>query len=222
MTKKVAVILSGCGVYDGAEIHESVITLLRLDQRGAQVQCFAPNIPQLHVIDHLTGEQTSETRNVLVESARIARGQVKDIREADVSEFDALIVPGGFGAAKNLSNFAVEGDKCTVQPEVLALAEAFAEAGKPVGLMCISPALAAKIYGPGVVCTIGNDAGTSAAVVKMGGTHEECDVLDIVEDTQRKLVTTPAYMLATSISDAASGINKLVDRVLELTHANDH
>lgn len=222
MTKKVAVILSGCGVYDGAEIHESVITLLRLDQRGAQVQCFAPNIPQLHVIDHLTGEQTSETRNVLVESARIARGQVKDIREADVSEFDALIVPGGFGAAKNLSNFAVEGDKCTVQPAVLALAEAFAEAGKPVGLMCISPALAAKIYGPGVVCTIGNDAGTSAAVVKMGGTHEECDVLDIVEDTQRKLVTTPAYMLATSISDAASGINKLVDRVLELTHANDH
>ncbi|POF87157.1 isoprenoid biosynthesis glyoxalase ElbB [Pseudomonas putida] len=222
MTKKVAVILSGCGVYDGAEIHESVITLLRLDQRGAQVQCFAPNIPQLHVIDHLTGEQTSETRNVLVESARIARGQVKDIREADVSEFDALIVPGGFGAAKNLSSFAVEGDKCTVQPEVLALAEAFAEAGKPVGMMCISPALAAKIYGPGVVCTIGNDAGTSAAVVKMGGTHEECDVHDIVEDTQRKLVTTPAYMLATSISDAASGINKLVDRVLELTHANDH
>lgn len=222
MTKKVAVILSGCGVYDGAEIHESVITLLRLDQRGAQVQCFAPNIPQLHVIDHLTGEQTSETRNVLVESARIARGQVKDIREADASEFDALIVPGGFGAAKNLSNFAVEGDKCTVQPEVLALAEAFAEAGKPVGLMCISPALAAKIYGPGVVCTIGNDAGTSAAVVKMGGTHEECDVHDIVEDTQRKLVTTPAYMLATSISDAASGIYKLVDRVLELTHANEH
>ncbi|RZI90474.1 MAG: isoprenoid biosynthesis protein ElbB [Pseudomonas sp.] len=222
MTKKVAVILSGCGVYDGAEIHESVITLLRLDQRGAQVQCFAPNIPQLHVIDHLTGEQTSETRNVLVESARIARGQVKDIREADVSEFDALIVPGGFGAAKNLSNFAVETDKCTVQPDVLALAEAFAEAGKPVGLMCISPALAAKIYGPGVVCTIGNDAGTSAAVVKMGGTHEECDVHDIVEDTQRKLVTTPAYMLATSISDAASGIYKLVDRVLELTHANDH
>nr|WP_314876954.1 isoprenoid biosynthesis glyoxalase ElbB [uncultured Pseudomonas sp.] len=222
MTKKVAVILSGCGVYDGAEIHESVITLLRLDQRGAQVQCFAPNIPQLHVIDHLTGEQTSETRNVLVESARIARGQVKDIREADVSEFDALIVPGGFGAAKNLSNFAVEGDKCTVQPDVLALAEAFAQAGKPVGLMCISPALAAKIYGPGVVCTIGNDTGTSAAVVKMGGTHEECDVHDIVEDTQRKLVSTPAYMLATSISDAASGIYKLVDRVLELTHANDH
>lgn len=221
MTKKVAVILSGCGVYDGAEIHESVITLLRLDQRGAQVQCFAPNIAQMHVIDHLTGEEMPESRNVLVESARIARGEVKDIREADVEDFDALIVPGGFGAAKNLSNFAVEGDNCTVQPDVLALAEAFAEAGKPVGLICISPALAAKIYGPGVVCTIGKDAGTAAAVVKMGGTHEECDVHDIVEDVQRKLVTTPAYMEAKSISEAASGIYKLVDRVLELTHQND-
>ncbi|MFV3404912.1 isoprenoid biosynthesis glyoxalase ElbB [Pseudomonas sp. NY15463] len=221
MTKKVAVILSGCGVYDGAEIHESVITLLRLDQRGAQVQCFAPNIAQMHVINHLTGEEMRESRNVLVESARIARGEVKDIREAKVEDFDALIVPGGFGAAKNLSNFAVEGDKCSVQPDVLALAQAFADARKPVGLICIAPALAAKIYGPGVVCTIGSDADTAAAVVKMGGTHEECDVHDIVEDTQRKLVTTPAYMEAKSISEAAGGIYKLVDRVLELTHEND-
>ena len=221
MSKKIAVILSGCGVYDGAEIHESVITLLRLDQRGAQVQCFAPNIAQLHVINHLTGEEMPESRNVLVESARIARGNIKDIREADVEDFDALIVPGGFGAAKNLSNFAIEGAGCTVQPEVLALAEAFAEAGKPVGLICISPALAAKIYGPGVTCTIGNDADTAAAMNKMGATHADCAVTDIVEDKARKLVSTPAYMLAQSISEAASGINKLVDRVLELTHEND-
>ncbi|AZV29683.1 MULTISPECIES: isoprenoid biosynthesis glyoxalase ElbB [Pseudomonas] len=221
MSKKVAVILSGCGVYDGAEIHESVITLLRLDQRGAQVQCFAPNIAQLHVINHLTGEEMPESRNVLVESARIARGNVKDLREADVEDFDALIVPGGFGAAKNLSNFAIEGAGCTVQPQVLALAEAFAEAGKPVGLICISPALAAKIYGPGVTCTIGNDADTAAAMNKMGATHEDCAVTDIIEDKARKLVTTPAYMLAQTISEAASGINKLVDRVLELTHEND-
>jgi len=219
--KKVAVILSGCGVFDGAEIHESVITLLRLDQRGAEVQCFAPNIAQMHVLNHLTGEEMPESRNVLVESARIARGNIKDLREADAKDFDALIVPGGFGAAKNLSNFAVEGPGCSVHPDVLALAEAFAEAGKPVGLICISPALAAKIYGPGVVCTIGNDADTSAAIVKMGGTHEECDVHDIVEDTQRKLVSTPAYMLAQSISEAAGGIYKLVDRVLELTHESD-
>ena len=221
MSKKVAVILSGCGVYDGAEIYESVITLLRLDQRGAQVQCFAPNIAQLHVINHLTGEEMPESRNVLVESARIARGNVKDLREADVEDFDALIVPGGFGTAKNLSNFAIEVAGCTVQPQVLALAEAFAEAGKPVGLICISPALAAKIYGPGVTCTIGNDADTAAAMNKMGANHEDCAVTDIIEDKARKLVTTPAYMLAQSISEAASGINKLVDRVLELTHEND-
>ncbi|WP_288441675.1 isoprenoid biosynthesis glyoxalase ElbB [uncultured Pseudomonas sp.] len=221
MTKKVAVILSGCGVYDGAEIHESVITLLRLDQRGAQVQCFAPNVAQMHVIDHLTGQEMPESRNVLTESARIARGEVKDIRQARAEDFDALIVPGGFGAAKNLSDFAVQGAECTVNQEVLALAEAFAEACKPVGLICISPALAAKIYGPGVVCTIGNDEGTAAAVEKMGAKHEQCDVHDIVEDTQRKLVTTPAYMVATSISEAASGIYKLVDRVLELTHEGE-
>lgn len=221
MSKKIAVILSGCGVYDGAEIHESVITLLRLDQRGAQVQCFAPNIAQMHVINHLTGEEMPESRNVLVESARITRGNIKDIREASVEDFDALIVPGGFGAAKNLSNFAVEGAGCSVQPDVLALTEAFAEAGKPVGLICISPALAAKIYGPGVTCTIGNDAETAAAVNKMGATHADCAVSDIVEDKARKLVSTPAYMLAQSISEAASGINKLVDRVLELTHEND-
>src|SRR5471032_1984379 len=221
MSKKIAVILSGCGVYDGAEIHESVITLLRLDQRGAQVQCFAPDIAQLHVINQLTGEEMPESRNVLVESARIARGEVKDIRDANADEFDALIVPGGFGAAKNLSNFAVEGAGCSVNPQVLELAEAFAEAGKPVGLICISPALAAKIYGPGVTCTIGNDADTAAAMDKMGATHQECAVDDIVEDKARKLVSTPAYMLAQSISEAASGINKLVDRVLELTHEND-
>lgn len=221
MSKKVAVILSGCGVYDGAEIHESVITLLRLDQRGAQVQCFAPDIAQLHVINHLTGQEMPESRNVLVESARIARGQVKDVREARVEDFDALIVPGGFGSAKNLSNFATQGAGCTVQADVLALAEAFAEAGKPVGLICISPAIAAKIYGPGVVCTIGNDSDTAAAITAMGAEHEECAVSEIVEDKARKLVSTPAYMLAQSIGEAAAGINKLVDRVLELTHEND-
>ena len=221
MSKKIAVILSGCGVYDGAEIHESVITLLRLDQRGTQVQCFAPDIAQSHVINHLTGEEMPESRNVLVESARIARGDVKDIREANAEDFDALIVPGGFGAAKNLSNFASAGAGCSLNPQVLALAEAFVEAGKPLGLICISPALAAKIYGPGGTCTIGNDADTAAALDKMGAHHQACAVDDIVEDTARKLVSTPAYMLGKNISEVASGINKLVDRVLELTHDND-
>ncbi|ACO80851.1 isoprenoid biosynthesis protein with amidotransferase-like domain [Azotobacter vinelandii CA] len=216
MSKKVAVILSGCGVYDGSEIYESVLTLLRLDQRGAQVQCFAPNVPQLHVIDHYRGEEVQESRNVLVEAARLARGNIKDVREGKVEDFDALILPGGFGAAKNLSDFAVSGANCTVQPDVLAFAQAFARAGKPVGLICIAPALAARIYGPGVVCTIGNDPDTAAALTKMGAQHENCAVDEIVVDTERKLVTTPAYMLAKSIGETAGGINKLVDRVLEL------
>ena len=217
MHKKIAVILSGCGVYDGSEIHESVLTLLRLDQRGCQVQCFAPNIPQLQVVDHCTGETVQESRNVLVEAARIARGQIKDVREARVEDFDALIIPGGAGAAKNLSDFAVSGAACSVQPDVLSLAQAFAQAGKPIGLICIAPVLAAQIYGRGVTCTVGNDAETSAELGKMGANHEECEVSEIVEDRARKLVSTPAYMLAQSISEAASGINKLIDRVLELT-----
>ncbi|MEB0006937.1 MULTISPECIES: isoprenoid biosynthesis glyoxalase ElbB [unclassified Pseudomonas] len=221
MQKRVAVILSGCGVQDGAEIHESVLTLLRLDQRGVEVQCFAPDIAQHDVINHLTGEKMSESRNVLIESARIARGAIKDIREANAEDFDALIMPGGFGVAKNLSNFAFEGVHCSLQPELLTLAEAFAESGKPIGLICISPVLAAKIYGPGVTCTIGNDPDTAKAICKMGGIHKECAVDEIVEDTARKLVSTPAYMTAQSISEAAAGINKLVDRVIELTQEND-
>jgi enhancing lycopene biosynthesis protein 2 len=217
MQKKVAVILSGCGVYDGTEIHESVITLLRLDQRGAKVQCYAPNIPQLHVINHLSGEETGETRNVLVESARIARGEVKDLGELHAADFDALIIPGGFGAAKNLSNFAIAGADSQVQADVLRAAREFAAASKPIGLMCIAPTMASQIFGAGVTCTLGTDEGVAATVTQMGAVHEDCAVSDLVEDSQHKLVTTPAYMLAQSISEAATGIYKLVDRVLELT-----
>ncbi len=216
MHKKVAVILSGCGVYDGAEIHESVLALLRLSQRGAEVQCFAPDIPQHHVINHLTGQESAESRNVLVEAARIARGKIRDVRELQAADYDALVIPGGFGAAKNLSDFAFRGASCAVQPDVLAAARGFAAAHKPVGLICIAPALAARIYGAGVQCTIGNDPDTAATLADMGAEHVECAVDDVVVDAQRKLVTTPAYMLAKSLAEAASGINKLVDRVLEL------
>ena len=124
MSKKIAIILSGCGVYDGAEIHETVLTLLRLSQQGAQVQCFAPDKPQMHVINHLTGEEMPEQRNVLVESGRITRGQSRDVRELKAADFDALIMPGGFGVAKNLSDFAVKGADCTVDADVLAAIKA--------------------------------------------------------------------------------------------------
>jgi len=217
MSKKIAVLLSGCGVFDGSEIHETVITLLRLSQRGAQVQCVAPNIAQTEVINHLTGQPMAQSRNVLEESARIARGDIQGLNEANSSTLDALIIPGGFGAAKNLSNFASAGADCQVQADVLAFVQGFAKAGKPIGLICISPTLAVAIYGKDVICTIGNDENTATALEKMGAKHQPCAVGDIVYDEQHNLVSTPAYMLANSISEAAEGINKLVDKVLELT-----
>ncbi|WP_257284150.1 isoprenoid biosynthesis glyoxalase ElbB [Endozoicomonas sp. SESOKO1] len=215
--KKVAVILSGCGVYDGTEIHESVLTLLSIEQQGATWQCFAPDINQYHVINHLTGEESQEQRNVLVESARIARGNIEPLAALKVADFDALIVPGGFGAAKNLSDFAFEGAGLRVQVDMMVAVKAFSEAGKPIGLICIAPAMAGCIFGEGVIATIGNDAATAEAMEKTGVTHQSCAVDEIVVDEAHKLVTTPAYMLAQNISEAAAGISKLVTKVLSLT-----
>lgn len=217
MTKRVAVILAGSGVYDGSEIYETTITLLRLSQLGAEVQCFAPDIEQMHVINHLTGEVMEESRNVLVEAARLARGNIKALSEAKVENFDALIIPGGFGAAKNLSDFAVAGKDLTVNPEVLQFSQAMHQAGKPIGLMCIAPVLTAAIFGNGTLTTIGHDEDTASAIQATGAQHQSCTVDNIVIDAEKKLVTTPAYMLANSIADAAVGINKLVEHVLELT-----
>ena len=156
MGKRVAVVLSGCGVFDGAEIYESVLTLLHLEEAGADVKVFAPDIEQMHVINHLTGEEMAESRNVLTEASRIVRGEISDIKDARIDEFDALIVPGGFGAAKNLSDFAVNGSELTVQKDFLAFAQAMHKAGKPIGLICIAPAMSARICGEGAECTIGN------------------------------------------------------------------
>ncbi len=217
MSKRIAVVLSGCGVYDGSEIYETVITLLRLDERDTQVQCFAPDIAQMHVINHAKGEPAdAESRNVLVEAARLARGEIKNLKDAKVEDFDALIVPGGFGAAKNLSNFAVAGPELSVQTDFLRFAQGMHQAGKPIGLECIAPVMSAKICGEGVSCTIGKDVDTATAVESTGAVHEACDVESICVDTERKLVTTPAYMLAGRIRDAATGITQLVDAVLEM------
>ncbi len=214
---RVAVVLSGCGVFDGAEIHESVLTLLRLAEKGIDYQCLAPNIDQLHVINHLTGEiSEGERRNVLVEAARIARGEIIDLARATADDYDAVILPGGFGAAKNLSDFALKGAACSVNPELKRFVTALHAAGKPVGLICIAPALTPLLIGQGARCTIGNEEGVAQAIEAMGGQHQNCAVEDIVVDRQNKLVTTPAYMLAGSIVEAAQGINKLVDAVVEM------
>lgn len=217
---RVALILSGCGVYDGAEIHESVLTLLALSRAGAEVDCFAPNIVQNHVINHLDGSVAEhEQRNVLVESARIARGKIKDLALAQASDYQAVFFPGGFGAAKNLSDFAFKGASCQIQPEVLKFAQAVAKARIPACYMCIAPALTPLIYGPGAQVSIGNDADTAAAITTMGGQHIACKVHEIHIDHAHQLVSTPAYMLASSISEAASGIDQAVSATLALAAA---
>jgi enhancing lycopene biosynthesis protein 2 len=213
---RVAVVLSGCGYLDGAEIHESVVTLLALDRAGAEVQCLAPDKPQRDVVDHRSGQPVEgESRNVLAESARIARGEIRDVADARAEEFDAVIVPGGFGAAKNLSSFAVEGPECTVDSGVERLLRDAHAAGKPIGMICIAPAIAARLF-PGVDLTIGSDPGTAGALEQMGAHHKACAVEAYVCDEKARVVSCPAYMLGPSIKGVAAGIEKLVDEVLRL------
>ncbi|MBU0756172.1 MAG: isoprenoid biosynthesis glyoxalase ElbB [Planctomycetes bacterium] len=215
---KIGVVLSGCGVYDGAEIHESVITMLALDRLGAEIVCMAPDTDQMHVMNHLTGKPAEgEKRNVLVESARIARGNIRDIAKVKGKDLDGFIVPGGFGAAKNLCNFATAGADCKAHPEVARVLTEAREAGKPIGAICIAPALLARIFGADKPeLTIGTDAGTAAAMEKMGACHADHQVDEIHVDESNKMISTPAYMLAQSISQAASGIEKLVKKVVEM------
>lgn len=214
---KVGVVLSGCGVYDGAEIHEATLTLLFLDQEGAEIICMAPNVDQMDVVNHIKGEAVGEKRNVLVESARIARGAIKDMKDVKAGDLDALVFPGGFGAAKNLCNFAVKGTDCTVNPEVARLIKEMHSAKKPIGFACIAPVIAAKVLGSfGPRVTIGNDKGTAEAIEKMGGKHVDSPVDGAVVCRQNKIVSTPAYMLGPTISKVSLGMEKFVNEVLKL------
>ncbi len=214
--KRVAVILSGCGFFDGAEIHEAVLTLLALDRAGADVQCYAPDVAQMHVVNHLTGEVVAgEKRNVLAESARIARGNIKKLSELCIRNTDAIVLPGGFGAAKNLCDFAVAGADMEINTELVKILRDAHAAGKPLGFICIAPVIAAKLFGDvGVSVTIGNDAGTAAAVEKTGAAHVAAPVSAVVSDAKNKIFSTPAYMLGPSIKHVATGIEQLVSDVL--------
>lgn len=217
----VAVILSGCGHLDGAEIRESVLTLLYLDQQDANVSIFAPDISQMHVVNHLVGEETNETRNVLVEAARIARGDIQPLRDANASNFDALILPGGFGAAKNLSDFAVKGKDCTVLPAIEALIRAFYTQKKPIGAICIAPAVLAATLGKDTqpTVTIGEDKDTATAIESLGGAHKDCATSGYVLDSNNRLATCSAYMRNDRISEVAQGIEKVVKAVLTMADA---
>ncbi len=212
---KVAVVLSGCGVFDGSEIHESVLTLLALDRQGAEYECYAPDISQAQVINHISGDEMEGERNVLVESARIARGKIKNLADFDAAAVDAIMFPGGFGAAKNLSSFAFDGAECSVNEDVAAAVRAMADAGKPIAAVCIAPVIIAKIM-PGAEVTIGQDADTAEAIGKMGGKHTPTSQGGVVVDGERKLVSAPCYMLQSSVSQIADGVEAAVEALLEL------
>ncbi len=218
MAKKVGVLLAGCGVMDGAEIHEAVLTLLALDRAGAQAACLAPGADQMHVVNHLTGQPSAgERRNCLVEAARIARGKVQDVAQARAVDLDALIVPGGFGAAKNLCDYAVKGAQMSVRPEVERLLREMNEAGKPLGFICIAPVIAAKVFGrKQAQVTVGNDPATAADIESWGARHVACPVEKIHVDKALRIVSTPAYMLARRICEAEAGITALVTEVLKM------
>ncbi len=213
---KVGLVLSGCGVNDGSEIHEAVITMLELDKAGAEVVLMAPNIDQLHVINHATGEEMDDSRNVLIESARISRGNIEDIAGVTSDNLDALIFPGGFGVSKNLSDYAMSGMECSVNPDVLRLSREVHNDQKPIGVICIAPAIMANILAGDTKLTIGFDEQTAADIDAMGAKHVLCPVDEIVIDKEKKVVSTPAYMEAKSIKEAASGIEKLVAEILSM------
>ena len=217
MTQKIAIVLSGCGVKDGSEIHESVLTLLAVVKNGGIPLFFAPNGHQTTVTNHLSNNATGEKRNILVESARIARGQIKDIKELKGSTASALIFPGGFGAALNLCDFGQKGADCTVHPEIRRVIEEFHTAGRPIGFICIAPAIGARVLGPKKVqLTIGTDAFTAKALEKMGAVHQNRLVGDICVDEKNRVVSTPAYMLAQNIAEAEAGISKLVQKIMQM------
>ena len=213
--KKFAVVLSGCGVFDGAEIHEATLSLLAIARQGGSYQIFAPDTNQHHVINHLTGEEMEETRNVLVESARIARGSIHDLKDFNPAEFDGLLFPGGFGAAKNLSTWAFEGADSSVMPEVKNAITGMVHLNKPVGALCISPVILAKVLGA-VKLTIGDDEGTAEAMESIGATHVHSTHGEVVVDTDHKVVTTPCYMLDATIDQIAEGTDNVVGAMIRL------
>lgn len=210
--KKVAVILSGCGVYDGSEIHEATLALLALSKNEVEYQCFAPDIDQHHVINHLTGEEMNEKRNVLVESARIARGDVKSLSVLDVKNFDGILLPGGFGAAKNLSTYAMEGESFSVNEELANVIREFHANKKPIAALCIAPVIIAKVLDARV--TIGNDKETASHIVSNGGVHVNKDFNEIAIDEKNLVITNPCYMIADSIYKVSLGAEAAVAAML--------
>lgn len=212
--KKFAVVLSGCGVFDGAEIHESSLTLLSIVQQGGVYKVFAPDTYQYHVINHVTGNQMPEKRNVLVESARIARGNISPLADFNANDFDALIFPGGFGVAKNLCDFAFKGAECSVNEDVAKAIKSMHASRKPIGALCISPVLLSRVLGK-VELTIGDDRNTINNIEKMGSKHIKTTHGDVIHDADHHIFTTPCYMLDANILQIYEGTTNIVKAMME-------
>ncbi len=212
--KRIAVILNGCGHLDGSEIHESVMTLLAIDRNECAYTVFAPNAPQYHVMNHLTRQPMEGSRNMLVEAARIARGNIHDINEYAPANFDALILPGGFGVAKNLFTYAFDGANATVLDSVRKAIVDTHAAHKPIGGLCIAPVLIAKVLGD-ITVTVGSDSATIADVEKMGASHVNTQITEVISDKQNLIFTTPCYMLNATIADIADSADNLVRTMIE-------
>ena len=213
---KVAVILTGCGFLDGSEIHESVLCLLALQQAGYTVQCFAPDILQEKVINHFTREQShGERRNCLAESARIARGEVKPLNELNPADFDAVMIPGGFGIAANLSTFAAEQEKCTVDETLKKVVKGFVKAKKPIGATCISPAILPRVFEgeKALTLTLGSSADSASQLRAMGMNPVIAKVHEMVADEDNRIYTTPCYMEAPDLPAMWEGIQKVVAKL---------
>lgn len=214
---KVGVILSGCGVFDGSEIHEAVAVLHAIDRHGAKAICLAPEM-ELDEINHLDQQPTGKKRSVLMESARIARGAITPLAKVSGGDFDAIVLPGGFGAAKNLCDFASKGPGCTADEQTARVLREAHAAGRPLGFACISPAVAARVFGKdlGPNLTIGSDTATAEGLEAMGATHQNCEGDGIVVDNRHRIVSTPAYMCDQPIGAVFTGIGAMVDKVMEM------
>jgi enhancing lycopene biosynthesis protein 2 len=218
----IAIVLAGCGRADGSEITEAVSCLVHLARLGAEYRCFAPDAPQAEVVNHITGKPEGQSRNMMVEAARIARGEIAPLSTLKAADFDAVIFPGGYGAAKNLCTFARDGENCTVDPDVERVVKGFHSAGKPIGMCCIAPVIGARVLGkarggPGVRVTIGEDPGAAAAIGRMGSTNIPKAVTEAFVDEANRLATSPAYMYGDATPwEVFQGIGEMIERTLEM------
>ncbi|MBN1113603.1 MAG: isoprenoid biosynthesis glyoxalase ElbB [Bacteroidales bacterium] len=214
MKKQFAVILAGCGSQDGSEIHEATMTLLAIDLAGAQYSIFAPDKNQHHVINHINGKEIDQERNVLVESARIARGKIDSLDKLDASKYDALIIPGGYGAAKNLCDYAFKGPLMEVDTLVAEKITDFKNSKKPIGALCIAPMIISKLF-PGSHVTLGQNNESVTHAEMLGAVHENTNNGEVIHDTENNIFTNPCYMLKASIGDIYRGAQNVVNKIME-------